>query len=86
MGGCCAPDAAPGGSAGQSRSSSLLDPRTESEAEKVALEAYQKANPGEKEVTAHVTDYGCHIQVDVRKDGKIVKSYSYQGGKAYEIS
>ncbi len=86
MGGCCAPDAGSGGTAAGSRGGSTLDPRTENEAKKVGLEAYLKANPAEKEAAAKVTNYGCHIQVDILKDGKIVKSYSYRGGKAYEIS
>ena len=54
--------------------------------QRAALEAFQKTNPSEKGVTANVTDYGCHIQVDIQKEGRIVKSYSYQGGKAFEIS
>ena len=84
-GGCCSPDGS--GSAGnQYRPGGPVDQKTESEAKKVALEAYQKANPSEKGVTAKVTNYGCHIQVDIQKEGRIIKSYSYQGGKAFEIS
>jgi len=84
-GGCCSPGGS--GSVGnQYRPGGPVDPKTEREAKKVALEAYQKANPSEKGVTAKVTDYGCHIQVDIQKEGRIVKSYSYQGGKAFEIS
>ena len=62
------------------------DSQAENQAKKAALEAYQKSNPAENGVTAKVTDYGCHMQVDIQKDGKVVKSYSYQGGKAFEIS
>jgi len=80
-GGCCSPDGS-----GSVRPGGPVDPKTESEAKKVALEAYQKANPAEKGVTAKVINYGCHIQVDIQKEGRIVKSYSYQGGKAFEIS
>ena len=50
-----------------------------------ALEAYRKANPGEKGLETEVTDYGCHIQVDIQKGGKIVKSYSYRDGAVSEI-
>ena len=60
--------------------------QAENEAKKAALEAYQKSNPAENGVTAKVTDYGCHMQVDIQKEGKIVKSYSYQGGKIFEMS
>jgi hypothetical protein len=74
------------GCVGQSRPGGPVDPKTESEAKKVALAAYQKSNPAEKGVAAKVTNYGCHIQVDMQKDGKIVKSYTYQSGKVFEIS
>jgi hypothetical protein len=84
-GGCCSPDGS-GSLGNQYRPGGPVDPKTEGEAKKVALEAYQKANPADKRVTAKVTNYGCHIQVDIQKDGKIVKSYTYQGGKAFEIS
>jgi hypothetical protein len=81
-GSCCAPErpTAPSRPGGQ------INPQTENDAKRAALEAYQKANPADKEVTAKVTDYGCHMQVDIQKEGRIVKSYSYQGGRVFEIS
>ena len=85
-GGCCAPGGSSGESNSPSRGGGSLNLQAENEAKKAALEAYQKNNPGENGVTTKVTDYGCHMQVDIQKDGKIVKSYSYQGGKAFEIS
>jgi len=85
-GSCCATGGPSGGSSAPSRAGVQLDPETESQAKKAAIETYQRVNPADKEVTAKVTDYGCHIQVDIQKEGKIVKSYSYQGGKAFEIS
>jgi len=85
-GSCCATGGPSGGSSAPSRAGGQLDPETESQAKKAAIETYQRVNPADKEVTAKVTDYGCHIQVDIQKEGKIVKSYSYQGGKAFEIS
>jgi hypothetical protein len=84
-GGCCSLDGS-GSVRNQYRPGGPVDPKTESEAKKVALEVYQKANPSEKGVTAKVTNYGCHIQVDIQKEGRIVKSYTYQAGKAFEIS
>ena len=84
--GCCGPAGPSGGSGGQQGTSRSIDPKTEKEAQRAGLEAFQKANPSEKGVTAKVTDYGCHIQVDIQKEGRIVKSYSYQGGKVFEIS
>lgn len=86
MGGCCGPGGPSGGSGGQPGTARPIDSKTEKEAERVGLEAFQEANPSEKGVTAKVTDYGCHIQVDIQKEGRIVKSYSYQRGKVFEIS
>lgn len=82
--GCCSLGGS--GCVGQSRPGGPVDPKTEREAKKVALGAYQKTNPSEKGVETKVTNYGCHIQVDIRKEGKIVKSYTYQHGKVFEIS
>ena len=86
MAGCCGSGGPSGGSGGQPGTSRSIDPKTEKEAQRAGLEAFQKANPSEKGMTAKVTDYGCHIQVDIQKEGRIVKSYSYQGGKVFEIS
>ena len=58
-----------------------LDPELQSKAGAAALAEYRKKNPAEKEVEAKVSDYGCHIQVDIEKKGKTVWSYSYQDGK-----
>ena len=57
-----------------------VDPELESMAGAAALAEYRKKNPAEKEVEARVTDYGCHIQVDIEKKGKTIWSYSYQDG------
>lgn len=84
--GCCGSGPSSGGCGGQARSGRQLDPQTESQAKKLALEAYQKVNPAEQGVTAKVTDYGCHIQVDIQKEGRVVKSYTYQNGKIFEDS
>lgn len=85
-GGCCAPGGSTGGSGSPSQGGSSPGSQAENQAKRAALEAYQKSNPAENGVTAKVIDYGCHMQVDIQKDGKVVKSYSYQGGKAFEIS
>jgi parvulin-like peptidyl-prolyl isomerase len=85
-GGCCGPGGPSDGSGGQSGTARAIDSKTEREAQKAGLEAFQKTNPAEKGVTAKVTNYGCHIQVDIQKEGRIVKSYTYQAGKAFEIS
>jgi hypothetical protein len=56
------------------------DPK--SQAAQAGLAAFQKANPGAKGAQARVTDYGCHMQVDIEQAGKLVKSYIYQNGEA----
>lgn len=41
---------------------------------------------GHQPVTAKVTDYGCHIQIDIYDSGnKVIKHYGYQSGTLYEI-
>ena len=85
-GGCCSLTGSSGGCGGQSVTPRPIDPKIASEAQKAALEAFQKSNPAEKNVAAKVTNYGCHIQVDIQKEGRVVKSYTYQEGKVFEIS
>ncbi len=85
-GGCCSLIGSSGGCGGQSATPRPIDPKIESEAQKAALEAFQKSNPAEKNVAAKITNYGCHIQVDIQKEGSVVKSYTYQEGKVFEIS
>jgi SurA-like N-terminal domain len=86
-GGCCGsgPSSRVCGVQGRS-GGKKLDPQTESKAQKLALEAYRRVDPSEQGVTAKVTDYGCHIQVDIQKEGRVVKSYTYQDGKVLEDS
>ena len=52
-----------------------------SKAGAAALAEYRKNNPAEKDVKPRVTDYGCHIQVDIEKGERTIWSYSYQDGK-----
>lgn len=46
---------------------------------------YHAEHYGKDSVLTSVTNYGCHIQVDVLKDGKIVRSFTYSGGQFFEI-
>jgi hypothetical protein len=85
MGGCCGLGLS-GDSGSQSRPRRLVDPKKESEARRLALEAYRKINPSDQGMTVKVTDYGCHIQVDIQQEGRVVKSYTYQDGKVFENS
>ena len=73
-----------GGCGGQQAVAGPLDPQLKSEASSAALDAYRKTDPAEKDVAAQVTDYGCHVQVDIEKGGRIVKSYAYQDGKVFD--
>jgi hypothetical protein len=42
---------------------------------------------GDKDVTVRATDYGCHVQADVAKNGNVVKSLGYDGaGGVYELN
>lgn len=79
-GSCCGSGGGGAGGCGTKQGSGTLDPELESKAGAAALAEYRKKNPAEKEVEARVTDYGCHIQVDIEKGGRTVWSYSYQDG------
>ncbi len=39
---------------------------------------------GSSPVTAEPTDFGCHVQVDIIRDNKIISSLRYQGGRILE--
>lgn len=81
---CCG--SGQGGCGGKQASAGPLDPELKSKAGAAGLEAYRKANPGEKGVRAEVIDFGCHIQVDIEKEGKVVWSYIYQDGSVIDNS
>ncbi|MEW6333874.1 MAG: hypothetical protein AB1558_06365, partial [Thermodesulfobacteriota bacterium] len=74
------------GGCGTKQDPGALDPVLKREASAAAIDAYRKTNPAEKDVTAQVTDYGCHIQVDIEKEGKVVRSYTYQNGGVIDNS
>lgn len=61
-----------------------LDPRIEAEAKAKALE-YYRATYGTAEVVAKVSNYGCHIQVDIVEGNEVTKSFTYSGGQIFEI-
>jgi len=61
-----------------------LDPKTEQEAKTKALEYYEKKTQ-KKGAGARVTNFGCHIQVDIIEDGKVVVSLTYNQGQVQEI-
>jgi hypothetical protein len=61
-----------------------LDPKIEKEAKTKGLEYYEKKTQ-KKGASARVTDFGCHIQVDIIEDGKVVVSLAYKKGEVQEI-
>lgn len=69
------------GGGGKARS---LDPGLEQEARSRGLEYYEKKTQ-KKGAEAKVTDFGCHIQVDIIEGGKVVLSLTYRGGEVQEI-
>ncbi|MCK9365020.1 MAG: SurA N-terminal domain-containing protein [Syntrophales bacterium] len=73
------------GGCGTKQAPGALDPKLQSTASVAALDAYRGTHPAEQGLEAKVTDYGCHVQVDIEKGGKIVASYSYRDGKVSEI-
>lgn len=79
-GSCCGSGGAADGG-GSDASQKGPAPDLKSEAAAAGLAAYRKANPAVKDARAKVTDYGCHLQVDIEQAGKLVKSYIYQNGE-----
>jgi hypothetical protein len=61
-----------------------LDPKIEQDAKAKALEYYEKKTQ-KKGASAKVTDFGCHIQVDILEDGKVLLSLTYRQGEVQEI-
>jgi hypothetical protein len=75
---CCNSGCGGGGRAGP------LDPKIEKEAKAKALEYYEKKTQ-KKGASARVTNFGCHIQVDIIEEGKVVVSLAYNQGEVQEI-
>ncbi len=63
---------------------SPLDPKVEKEAKTKGLEYYEKKTQ-KKGASARVTNFGCHIQVDIIEDGKVIVSLTYRQGEVQEI-
>jgi predicted nucleic acid-binding Zn ribbon protein len=61
-----------------------LDPKIEEDAKAKGLEYYAKKTQ-KKGANARVTDFGCHVQVDIIEDGKVVVSLTYKQGNVQEI-
>jgi len=61
-----------------------LDPKIEADAKAKGLEYYEKKTQ-KKGASARVTNFGCHIQVDIIEDGRVVVSLTYRQGEVQEI-
>lgn len=61
-----------------------LDPKIEQEAKAKGLEYYEKKTQ-KNGADAKVTNFGCHIQVDIIEDGKVALSLTYRDGDVQEI-
>ena len=59
------------------------DASTKEKAAEAGL-AYWREKHGNDVVAATVTDFGCHVQIDIVKDNKIIASLRYQGGSISE--
>jgi hypothetical protein len=94
--GCCGKADAARGKGGRMRSganttvakndSSSLPPTPSSAREKASAAAleYWHQKHGPESVETKVSDFGCHMEIDIIKDGKTVGSLRYQGGRISE--
>jgi hypothetical protein len=93
--GCCgkggnaaAPQAGPGNCRASSRGVAFASDKTSpsSQADKASDAAlrYWQEKHGNEKVTAKVKDYGCHMEIDIVKDDKVIGSLRYQGGRISE--
>jgi hypothetical protein len=73
-----------GGGCGGGGRARPLDPKIEKEAKAKGLEYYEKKTQ-RKGASARVINFGCHIQVDIIEDGKVVVSLTYKQGEVQEI-
>ena len=76
---CCAP----GGGCGGGKPQAALPVDIHKDAKEKALEYYEKKTQ-KTGAEARVTDFGCHIQVDIVEAGKVVLSLTYSQGVVEE--
>jgi len=75
---CCAPGGSCGAGKGQGTETDL-----QKDAREKGLEYYVRKT-GKNGAEARVTDFGCHMQVDIVEEGKVVMSLSYNAGAVEE--
>jgi len=74
---CCGTGGGGGGTlgnAGQAGDSKLK------QIEKAAIDWYAQQT-GDRDVTAEVKDFGCHHEIDIKKNGKVVSELSFRNGQ-----
>jgi len=50
-----------------------------------ALAFYQQQNPTLTGLTAHVIDYGCHIEIEIRQNGQRLARLGWAGPGQYYV-
>jgi len=73
-----------GGGCGGGEKVRSLDPKIEKETMAKALQYYE-AKKGKNGASARVINFGCHIQIDIIEEGKVVLSLTYDRGEVQEI-
>jgi hypothetical protein len=73
------------GTSNPGQNPSALSQEIEKDAREKALKLYQDTYGKKDNLAAKVTDYGCHVQVDIHDGEKVVKSYTYQQGNIFEM-
>ena len=64
---------------------SVTQPKDQLKAAEAACLKYWQDKHGADTVTAKLTDFGCHVQVDIVKDNKSLASLRYQNGSITEL-
>lgn len=90
-GGCCAaggPGAGGcggGGTGGCGGGGTALAAADLQKIQEDGLKFYREQTGDNSQVEAKVQDFGCHIQVDIYKNGSRIKSYAWRGGQFSQI-
>jgi len=79
----CGPAKGCGPQAGKAAGSQQTS--VQGETARVAALAFWKKQNGSRPVETKVTDYGCHVQVDIVENNRIAKSLRYQNGMITEM-
>ena len=78
---CCSSGSGGCGGGGKAQP---VNPKIEQEAKAKGLEYYEKKT-NKKDANAMVANFGCHFQVAIMEDEKVVTSLTYRQGEVEEI-